>query len=76
MLQTKAEIQSFPSLPADFKDAADLVQAQLKESIASLDIRIGTLEREHSKREWTAIALKVVSVVSSLVVLSGVASGG
>lgn len=71
-----SELQSFPSLSADFKDAADLVQNQFKESIASLDLRISALEAEHKKRRATAIVLKVASVVSSLVVLSGVAAAG
>lgn len=64
----------FPSLPSDFKDAAALVQKQLVESIKSLDTRVIELEAEAKNRKNIAILLKTVSVVSSLIILSGFAS--
>jgi len=73
---TPTKIQSFPELPSDFKDAAELVQKQLEESIASLDTRMATLEHEYKRRKLTATTLKVISVISSLVVLSGVGTEG
>ena len=76
MSPPNAEIQSFPSLPPDFKAAADLVQTQFKEGIQSLDARVGVLQREHAKRKATAIVLKIVSVLSSLVIATGFVGAG
>lgn len=74
MPQDNSEVHAFPSLPSDFQDAAALTQQQFKESVESLDVRIKKLEKEHNKRKVTATILKVISVVSSLIVLSGVAN--
>lgn len=75
MPQPESGIHSFPTLPNDFKSAAELVQSQFKEGISALDERIRELETEQRRRNITAIVLKVVSVISSLIVLSGVAGG-
>lgn len=72
MPPTYSDIHSFPSIPNDLQDAAALVQQQLKESVASLQLRISELEAEYKRRRTIATILKVVSVVSSLIVLSGV----
>jgi hypothetical protein len=69
------ELQSFPALPADFRDAAALVQRQFKESIDSLDVRTEALRAEHQRRKLTALALKVISVLSSLIIATGFAAG-
>ena len=69
------ELQSFPALPTDFRDAAALVQKQFKESIASLDVRIEALRVEHQRRKVTALALKVISVLSSLIIATGFVAG-
>lgn len=74
MPQVNSDVHSFPSLPPDFQDAAALIQKQFKESIASLDSRIEELEVEHKNRKTIAIILKILSVLSSLIVLSGVAN--
>jgi hypothetical protein len=65
------ELLVLPALPADFKDAAALVQAQFKESIKSLDNRIEALRAEHQRRKVVAVALKVISVLSSLIIATG-----
>lgn len=66
-----AELQSFPALPNDFRDAAALVQKQFRESIASLDKRTEELRKEHQRRKMLATTLKVVSVLSSLIIATG-----
>ncbi len=69
------ELQSFPALPPDFRDAAALVQAQFRESVESLDKRIAALRTEHQRRKLTATTLKVISVLSSLVIATGFVKG-
>jgi len=61
----------FPSLPGDFRDAAALVQSQLKESVEASDTRVAALGAEQSRRKSIAIVLKVVSVLSGLIIATG-----
>jgi hypothetical protein len=61
----------FPSLPGDFRDAASLVQSQLKESVEASDTRVAALGAEQSRRKNVAIVLKVVSVLSGLIIATG-----
>ena len=75
MSDNNTDIQSFPRLPNDFRDASALVQEQLKESINSLDTRIAELNTEQGRRKLTALALKVVSVISSIVIATGILGG-
>jgi hypothetical protein len=65
----------FPTLPHDFSDAAALVQSQLKESVEASDAQIAALGKEQSQRKNIAIALKVISVLSGLIIATGFVTG-
>jgi len=71
----KEAVQKFPGLPADFRDAAALVQKQFAESLDSLDSRTVALGAEERRRKITAYSLKVISVLSSLVIATGFLEG-
>lgn len=65
------ELKQFPGLTKDYQDAVQLVQAQLREHLASLDSRVQMLVAEQRRRKTVAIILKVVSVLSGLVIATG-----
>lgn len=71
----KDVVQKFPGLPSGFRDAASLVQKQFLESLDSLDVRATSLGAEEQRRKTTAITLKVISVLSSLVIATGFVHG-
>lgn len=61
-------------LPADVRDAAALVQAQLRETVAAVDERTQDLSREQVRRRRVALVLKVASIISGLVIATGFAA--
>ena len=61
----------FQTLPADFRDAARLVQSQLNDSITASDERAAALGAEQTRRKNVAITLKVVTVLSGLIIATG-----
>ena len=71
----RTDVQEFPKLPSDFRDAAELVQKQFAESIQSLDARTAGLGLEERRRKGTALTLKVISVLSSLIIATGFVHG-
>lgn len=75
MSQQNSNDVSFTELSSDLRDAVALVQKQFKESLAVCDLRSSELSREHDRRKLIATILKVVSVVSSLVIATGLFLG-
>jgi hypothetical protein len=65
----------FKDLPQDLRDAAALVQRHLGEALSECDARASELKKEHDSRKLTATILKVISVISGLVIASGLAAG-
>ncbi len=62
---------SFAILPKDFQDAVRLVQSQLRQRQTEVDNRTSALTSEAASRRAVALALKVVTVLSGIVIATG-----